>query len=183
VADRHYLPSAYPASPGRPVILEDLGNTLKIAGVVFQGMGATVVMLSPSGEKFEGHFRQVQPTVSEWGDIIRASDDPQLFVGEAGGINKILHRKLRHEISGFTQQRVWHREGFKCICCGKGLPDVQLSVDHWLPLAEGGKNDVSNYVTMCKRDNKNKGDMPPQEFCQRFGHDYDRIAKYVEALQ
>ena len=48
MGDRFYLPH-YENAPDRPAYLQDIGNLLFISGVVFQGMGSTLILLTPTG--------------------------------------------------------------------------------------------------------------------------------------
>lgn len=62
---------------------------------------------------------------------------------------KPLTKKLRFE--------VFKRDNFTCQYCGRMAPDVILEVDHVVPVAEGGNNDILNLVTSCKDCNRGKG--------------------------
>ena len=62
---------------------------------------------------------------------------------------KSLSKKKRFE--------VFKRDSFKCQYCGRSAPDVILEVDHIVPVAEGGKNDMLNLVTSCRDCNRGKG--------------------------
>ncbi len=56
---------------------------------------------------------------------------------------------------------VMHRDGFRCVLCGsspKNDPNIVLHVDHILPLAKGGKTEMSNLRTLCERCNLGKRD-------------------------
>ena len=56
---------------------------------------------------------------------------------------------------------VMHRDGFRCVLCGaspKNDPNIILHVDHILPLAKGGKTEMSNLRTLCERCNLGKRD-------------------------
>lgn len=50
------------------------------------------------------------------------------------------------------------RDNFKCLYCGRSANDgAILEVDHRLPVAEGGTNDITNLVTACDKCNSGKG--------------------------
>jgi len=51
---------------------------------------------------------------------------------------------------------VFKRDSFKCHYCGRQAPDVILEVDHIIPVAEGGTNDIFNLVTSCRDCNRGK---------------------------
>lgn len=62
---------------------------------------------------------------------------------------KGLSKKLRFE--------VLKRDSFKCQYCGNSAPNVVLHIDHIIPVASGGTNDILNLVTSCFDCNSGKG--------------------------
>lgn len=67
----------------------------------------------------------------------------------ANAKRKALPKKLRFE--------VFKRDSFTCQYCGRMAPDVVLEVDHIVPVAEGGTNDIMNLITSCHDCNSGKG--------------------------
>ena len=67
----------------------------------------------------------------------------------ANAKRKALPKKLRFE--------VFKRDSFTCQYCGRMAPDVILEVDHILPVAEGGTNNIMNLITSCHDCNSGKG--------------------------
>lgn len=63
----------------------------------------------------------------------------------------------RTAISKKTRFEVFKRDSFKCQYCGKSAPDVVLHIDHIIPVAEGGKNNILNLITSCIDCNFGKG--------------------------
>ena len=63
----------------------------------------------------------------------------------------------RKGISKKTRFEVFKRDGFKCMYCGAHPPSVLLHIDHVVPVAGGGKNDIDNLVTACEPCNLGKG--------------------------
>ncbi|MEL6758221.1 MAG: HNH endonuclease [Pseudomonadota bacterium] len=63
----------------------------------------------------------------------------------------------RKNIPTKTRFAVLRRDGFRCSYCGHAPPDRLLEVDHVLPVAEGGTNDLFNLVTICHICNNGKG--------------------------
>lgn len=47
--------------------------------------------------------------------------------------------------------------GYRCPRCGRSEPDITLSIDHIIPLARGGCNDISNIQPLCRACNAAKG--------------------------
>ena len=63
----------------------------------------------------------------------------------------------RKTLSKKTRFEVFKRDSFTCQYCGRSSPDVVLEVDHIVPVAEGGENDMMNLVTSCFDCNRGKG--------------------------
>jgi hypothetical protein len=60
-------------------------------------------------------------------------------------------------ISNRTAAQVKFRDGSRCQMCGKGIEDgVKLEVDHRIPVAWGGSDDLENLWTLCQPDNQGK---------------------------
>ncbi len=58
------------------------------------------------------------------------------------GYNREWREKIRPEVLG--------RDGYKCQSCGANLMGKkQAHVDHIVPLARGGTNDIDNLQTLC----------------------------------
>ena len=77
-------------------------------------------------------------------------------------LNKIVKRKAKHKlfwcmkppkVSVNALVKVGHKE--ECACCGS---TENLTFDHILPKARGGKDDLKNGQILCKRCNCQKGD-------------------------
>lgn len=63
----------------------------------------------------------------------------------------------RKKLSKKTRFEVFKRDSFRCQYCGNSAPDVILEVDHIVPVAEGGDNDIMNLITSCRDCNRGKG--------------------------
>jgi len=56
------------------------------------------------------------------------------------------------------KEQVRIRDNYTCLCCGKSRRQgVSMQVDHILPIAMGGTNDISNLQTLCVHCNRIKG--------------------------
>ncbi len=162
----------------RSAVWGDIGNLLKIEGLVIGGEGTRAVLMLPGTSSKVDEFHDFQYlTVEEWSAWLQQSDNPEFF----DALTKAFHRKVRYEISGAVQQKVWAADGFKCVFCGTPMGKTQLTIDHWIPLELGGKNDTSNYLSVCRKENKDKGSMDPKEWCALKGLDYDFFVNYLTA--
>ena len=172
----------------RPALHGDIGSLLKIEGLVIGGEGAQAVLMLPGNTLWGKSALEVgysprvhELTLEQWTDWLQRSDVPEILVN--GSLEKAFHRKSRYDISGHVQQKVWAADGFKCVFCGRKMGDVQLTIDHWIPLERGGKNDTSNFLSCCRKCNKDKGGMDPKEWCELKGHDYMGIIAYLVGRQ
>ena len=162
--DRFYLMEM----SNRDVLYGDIGSLIRIEGLVIGGGGRDKAILMLPGIKApEGMYppntKLIFMDVEEWSDFIRRSDDPEILVGLA----KIFQRKIRYEISGSVQQKVWAADGFQCQYCGTKMGQSLMTIDHFIPLELGGKNEKGNYLTACKPCNKDKGSQDPKGWIAR----------------
>ena len=66
-------------------------------------------------------------------------------------------REGRQHIPKGLRHAVFKRDGYRCQECFKGKEDgVKLEIDHVVPVAKGGTNDIGNLQTLCKECNRNK---------------------------
>ena len=164
---------------GRPVYIEDAGNLLKISGILMQGMDENVLLVSPASNQ-PLSFTIITPTLDEWCEILRQTDDPVAFEEDSTGTVKAIHRKMERAVGGAVQQRIWHRDGFRCLFCGKSIPQAILTVDHFIPIELGGEDNDGNYLSACRACQKAKGSRDPQEWCDEKGYDYDGLRLYLD---
>lgn len=61
---------------------------------------------------------------------------------------KTLSKSIRHE--------VFKKDGFKCVECGATKENTTLHVDHILPVAQGGSDELDNLQTLCEACNLSK---------------------------
>ncbi len=137
------------------------------------GGGASVGLMLPSATGTPEKFFNLSE--EEWVDLIQRSDQPEVLMGNP----KVFHRKARFEISGIVQQRVWVADKFACVYCHNLMGKVQLTIDHFIPLEIGGVNNTSNYLSACRKCNKDKGCEDPKEYCTRKGLDYNYFIDYL----
>lgn len=165
----------------RPAVWGDVGSLLKIEGIVIGGEGARMILMLPGTAAWDAKPGWAFLSLEEWSDWLRRSDNPEILVPKSltGSLEKVFHRKLRYEISGAVQQKVWAADGFQCFWCKHKMGKVQLTIDHFTPLELGGANDVSNYLSACRACNKRKGAMDPRTWCALIDGDYDAVLNYL----
>jgi hypothetical protein len=76
--------------------------------------------------------------------------------------SKWLHRP--------TRLAIYHRDGFCCVYCKRGLADgIELTVDHVLARELGGTNAATNLVTTCRACNDRKAAKSVKDFIATLG--------------
>ncbi|MFN6513765.1 MAG: HNH endonuclease [Nostoc sp. CreGUA01] len=67
-----------------------------------------------------------------------------------------------------VKKYVWQRDEYQCRSCGKTSLETNLTIDHIIPLARGGQNDISNLQTLCLACNQQKTDSIDPRFRRHF---------------
>lgn len=78
-----------------------------------------------------------------------------------------IPKKLRHD--------VYKRDRWTCVFCGLVFPADELTIDHLIPLALGGTDDVTNYATSCRSCNQRKAAMSLTEFASMLSIPLDTL--------
>ena len=63
----------------------------------------------------------------------------------------------------FSRSNVYRRDGFRCQYCGTEPGAAQLTLDHVVPRAQGGKTEWTNIVSCCVPCNATKADRTPEQ--------------------
>ncbi|RMH41144.1 MAG: HNH endonuclease [Deltaproteobacteria bacterium] len=76
--------------------------------------------------------------------------------------------KRRGRPPKFSRINIYARDGFRCQYCGDKRPTEELTFDHVVPKARGGKTSWTNIVTACHPCNRRKGARTPEEAGMRL---------------
>lgn len=77
-------------------------------------------------------------------------------------------KKPSRYVPEHLRQRVFQRDGYKCLLCGDGNIDY-LEIDHKHPVSKGGLSTFDNLQTLCGKCNSLKRDKTPQcPKCDKF---------------
>lgn len=149
--------------------LLDVGNTIQIAGAIWEGDGHTYLCPFPEG-KLEHPPEVLEMTLEEWQKFIHQTDVLDmggLVQTPEGKVIKAIIRKSERQIAQEVSWRVYRRDNFQCRYCGRS--DVPLTVDHLVLWEEGGPSTESNLVAADKTCNKRRGNLP---YAQWLEHPY-----------
>ncbi len=80
-------------------------------------------------------------------------------------MNKIPRIRIPPEVRKY----IFERDSFQCQSCGKTDLKTNLNIDHIIPLARGGSNDISNLQTLCQTCNQKK----KHHFDPRFRRNFE----------
>lgn len=73
------------------------------------------------------------------------------------------HNHMPRRTVPFSRRNLYRRDGNRCQFCGKRLPTSELSIDHVIPRARGGRTTWENCVLACIPCNVRKGCREPRE--------------------
>ena len=69
-------------------------------------------------------------------------------------------REGRIKLPPGMKEKVFRNDGYRCRMCGASKEDgIELTIDHIIPLAAGGTNDLDNLQTLCRECNENKANL------------------------
>ena len=60
----------------------------------------------------------------------------------------------------YSKRNIMVRDDHKCVYCGT---EKELTIDHVIPISQGGKTSFENCVAACKTCNSKKGSRTPSE--------------------
>jgi 5-methylcytosine-specific restriction endonuclease McrA len=69
----------------------------------------------------------------------------------------------KKQVIRFSRLNVFIRDQYLCQYCGNKFPKTQLTLDHVLPVVQGGGKSWENIVTACKPCNQRKGGRTPAQ--------------------
>ena len=73
-------------------------------------------------------------------------------------------RVRRHvEYVPFSRANIYARDNHSCQYCGEVLASSELTFDHVVPVAQGGRKDWENIVSCCISCNRRKGGRTPEQ--------------------
>jgi 5-methylcytosine-specific restriction endonuclease McrA len=88
------------------------------------------------------------------------------FTFRLPSVIRLLRRikiKRRFDYVPFSRANIYARDEYTCQYCGETLPSAELTFDHVVPVAQGGRKDWENIVTCCISCNRRKGGRTPEQ--------------------
>ena len=78
-------------------------------------------------------------------------------------IRLLVYRHVPVRLQVTTRRNILMRDAYRCQYCGLKFHGSELTLDHVIPRAQGGKNSWENLVACCRKDNHRKADRTPEE--------------------
>jgi 5-methylcytosine-specific restriction endonuclease McrA len=88
------------------------------------------------------------------------------FTIKVPAVLRLIHYvplKRKKHIVRFSRANIFLRDQHVCQYCGKEFSKSQLTLDHVIPIVQGGRKCWENIVTACKPCNQRKGGRTPQQ--------------------
>jgi 5-methylcytosine-specific restriction endonuclease McrA len=96
--------------------------------------------------------------LEEYDSNVRAAT----IVFNVPAVVRLLRAFRRHKKPvKFSRVNIYARDKYRCQYCGNKAPIAELTYDHVLPRAQGGKTTWKNIVTCCYQCNRRKGNRTP----------------------
>lgn len=97
----------------------------------------------------------------------------KFFVADTDGAiiknwNEIKGKKKRKNYSKTVRKMIYDKSNGRCMLCGRKILFSDMTLDHIMPLAMGGADDVGNLQTAHLYCNHFKADILPDEFVERI---------------
>jgi len=160
------------ADMGRSLIPHEAQLTNGIMGNVATGhlVGPAVVICNPGPNATIARHFTLHVFAHSEGVMQKAIDESVGWMIKRGYVlpHQIEKRNNRIPITHDLRADVWDKTRGKCWYCGVEMhPFRNYHVDHFIPVIDGGTNDISNLVPSCQSCNSRKH-ARPAEYLRRF---------------
>lgn len=124
-----------------------------------QPLSTWPLSLLPAQDALKALVKETVVLVDSWPGEFFRSPSISLPVPKAVMLREYqpIHTKPK-----FCRRSIFLRDRYCCQFCGKEFPPSELTFDHVIPRAAGGKTEWSNILTACVRCNVAKRDRPAQ---------------------
>ena len=81
---------------------------------------------------------------------------------------RFVRIKRKFDYVPFSRANIYARDDYGCQYCGDVFASADLTFDHVVPVAHGGRKDWENIVTCCVTCNRKKGGRTPEQAGMRL---------------
>jgi len=105
-------------------------------------------------------FKGVACAEEETDHEIRAAS---MVIKAPAVIRLLKYVRIPYKVVRFSRKNLLLRDMHRCQYCGEEFAPSFLTLDHVVPISQGGKTQWDNVVTACKTCNTRKGNRRPSE--------------------
>jgi len=80
------------------------------------------------------------------------------------------------------RERIFRRDGYRCVYCGEVFPPETLTLDHVQPKLKGGDRSEGNLVTACRACNTEKGALPAWAYLSERPEQRENFLRYARGV-
>lgn len=91
-------------------------------------------------------------------------------------------RTTRGSIPKRMKQEVYRRDEHVCVYCKMKCGSEELTIDHMIPLALGGLDEMTNWVTCCRACNQRKAAQPLEKFLESLAMPVEELPVYGDPV-
>ena len=91
-------------------------------------------------------------------------------------------RTTRGAIPKDMRQEVYRRDEHVCVYCRTECRPEELTIDHLIPLALGGLDEMTNWATCCRSCNARKAAQPLEEFLESLAMPVEELPVYGDPV-
>ena len=91
-------------------------------------------------------------------------------------------RTTRGSIPRHMKQEVYQRDEYVCVYCRAECGAEELTIDHMIPLARGGLDEMTNWVTCCRACNQRKAAQPLEAFLESLAMPVEELPVYGDPV-
>ncbi len=102
-------------------------------------------------------FRDALPENTDWVRTVR------MHLAVPRIIRLLGYDRLPKQSVKLNRRNIYARDRNTCQYCGSKFPTSELSIDHVIPRAQGGKSSWANLVCACVKCNSSKGGLTPTQ--------------------
>jgi hypothetical protein len=121
----------------------------------------------PGKRQLSAHGKKIseRPYIRNWGSVKNACEQISLFHQGKITLDQLLlktsTKNVRKTIPLNIRWKVLKRDNYTCVKCGKSPgkdKNIELEIDHIIPVSKNGSNEIENLQTLCYECNQGKKD-------------------------
>jgi 5-methylcytosine-specific restriction endonuclease McrA len=147
-----------------PIMTSALSLRTLVLNADYQPIGTWPLSLIPATEAVTAVMRERASVVAEWPDAFLRSPSVTIAVPKVIALRQYAPI---HASPKFCRRSILLRDKFRCQYCGERFQSEDLTFDHVIPRARGGKTEWTNILACCVPCNARKRDTLPSYSSQR----------------